>query len=116
MLDYYAYGTWDVSGHALNARLGNQVVSRDESLFYPGICAAQSPVGATKATTPGVEVKETLLPVGQLFTRFSLTDSLDIQAYYQYMWEKTALFGVGNANNSPLADRDNVALNFKYRF
>ncbi|MFM9488605.1 DUF1302 family protein [Pseudomonas monachiensis] len=44
MLDYYAYGTWDVSGHALNARLGNQVVSRDESLFYPGICAAQSPL------------------------------------------------------------------------
>jgi len=30
--------------------------------------------------------------------------------------EKTELFGVGNANNSPLADRDNVALNFKYRF
>ncbi len=29
--------------------------------------------------------------------------------------EKNELFGVGNANN-PLADRDNVALNFKYRF
>ncbi|WP_223541592.1 MULTISPECIES: DUF1302 family protein [unclassified Pseudomonas] len=36
MLDYYAYGTWDVSGHALNARLGNQVVSWGESLLYPG--------------------------------------------------------------------------------
>ncbi|PMZ85096.1 MULTISPECIES: DUF1302 domain-containing protein [unclassified Pseudomonas] len=96
MLDYYAYGTWDVSGHALNARLGNQVVSWGESLFYPGISAAQSPVDATKATTPGVEVKEILLPVGQLFTQFALTESLGIQAYYQYKWEKTELFGVGS--------------------
>lgn len=96
MLDYYAYGTWDIGGHAFNARLGNQVVSWGESLFYPGISAAQSPVDATKATTPGVEVKEILLPVGQLFTQFSLTDSLDLQAYYQYKWEKTELFGVGS--------------------
>jgi len=72
------------------------VVSWGESLFYPGISAAQSPVDATKSTTPGVEVKEILLPVGQLFTQFSLTDSLDIQAYYQYKWEKTQLFGVGS--------------------
>jgi len=96
MLDYYADGTWDIGGHNLNARLGNQVVSWGESLFYPGISAAQSPVDATKSTTPGVEVKEILLPVGQLFTQFSLTDSLDIQAYYQYKWEKTELFGVGS--------------------
>lgn len=96
MLDYYAYGTWNMGGHNLNARLGNQVVSWGESLFYPGISAAQSPVDATKATTPGVEVKEILLPVGQLFTQFSLTDSLDLQAYYQYKWEKTQLFGVGS--------------------
>lgn len=96
MLDAYAYGTWDVDGHSLNMRLGNQVVSWGESLFYPGISAAQSPVDATKSTTPGVEVKEVLLPVGQLFTQFALTDSLDVQAYYQYKWEKTDLFGVGS--------------------
>jgi Protein of unknown function (DUF1302) len=96
LLDAYAYGTWDLSGHNLNARLGNQVVSWGESLFYPGISAAQSPVDATKSTTPGVEVKEILLPVGQLFTQFALTDSLDVQAYYQYQWKKTELFGVGS--------------------
>ena len=96
MLDAYVYGTWDIAGHSLNVRLGDQVVSWGESLFYPGISAAQSPVDATKSTTPGVEVKEILLPVGQLFTQFSLTESLDLQAYYQYKWEKTELFGVGS--------------------
>jgi len=96
LLDAYAYGTWDMAGHNLNLRVGDQVVSWGESLFYPGISGAQSPVDATKATTPGVEVKEVLLPVGQVFTQFSLTDDLDLEAYYQYKWEKTDLFGVGS--------------------
>ncbi|WP_439888368.1 DUF1302 domain-containing protein [Pseudomonas sp. MBLB4123] len=96
LLDSYFYGSWDIGGHNLNLRLGDQVVSWGESLFYQGISSAQSPVDATKATTPGVEVKEILLPVGQLFAQFSLTDSLDLQAYYQYEWQKTELFGVGS--------------------
>ncbi|MDT4816947.1 hypothetical protein FQZ97_500120 [compost metagenome] len=95
-LDYYAYGTWDVAGHSLNVRVGDQVVSWGESLFYQGISSAQSPVDATKATSPGVEVKEILLPVGQVFAQFSLTDDLNLQAYYQYEWEETQLFGVGS--------------------
>lgn len=95
-LDYYAYGTWDIAGHSLNVRVGDQVVSWGESLFYQGISSAQSPVDATKATSPGVEVKEILLPVGQVFAQYSLTDDLNLQAYYQYEWEKTELFGVGS--------------------
>lgn len=96
LLDSYLYGTWDIGGRNLNLRLGDQVVSWGESLFYQGISSAQSPVDATKATTPGVEVKEILLPVGQLFAQYSLTDNLDLQAYYQYEWDKTDLFGVGS--------------------
>lgn len=52
LLDAYAYGTWDMAGHNLNLRVGDQVVSWGESLFYPGVSGAQSPVDATKATTP----------------------------------------------------------------
>lgn len=106
LLDAYAYGSWDVGGHNLNLRVGDQVVSWGESLFYPGISAAQSPVDATKATTPGVEVKEVLLPVGQVFGQFSLTDALELQAYYQYKWERTDLFGVGSYfSSTDLIDR-----------
>ncbi|MNP01675.1 hypothetical protein D3C76_934990 [compost metagenome] len=72
------------------------MVSWGESLFYQGISSAQSPVDATKATSPGVEVKEILLPVGQIFAQYSLTNDLNLQAYYQYEWEKTELFGVGS--------------------
>lgn len=96
LLDAYVWGNFDLAGRTLNLRLGDQVVSWGESLFYPGFSAAQSPVDATKATTPGVEVKEILLPVGQLFAQYSLTDNLNLQTYYQYDWDETELFGVGS--------------------
>jgi hypothetical protein len=96
LLDAYVYGTWKVADRNLNLRLGDQVVSWGESMFYPGISGAQSPVDATKSTTPGVEVKEILLPVGQLFAQYSLTESINLQAYYQYEWAETELFGVGS--------------------
>ncbi|BAN46965.1 DUF1302 domain-containing protein [Metapseudomonas resinovorans] len=96
LLDAYAYGNWTVADRSLNLRVGDQVVSWGESMFYPGISAAQSPVDATKATTPGVEVKEILLPVGQVFAQYNLTESLNLQTYVQYEWDKTELFGVGS--------------------
>ncbi|MNQ14931.1 hypothetical protein D3C85_278910 [compost metagenome] len=97
LLDSYVYGSWNLGGHNLNLRIGDQVVSWGESLFIAnGISSAMSPADGTKANTPGVEVKEIFLPVGQVFGQISLTDSLGLQAYYQYEWEKTEIDGVGS--------------------
>lgn len=97
LLDAYVYGAWDLGGHNLNLRVGDQVVSWGESLFIGnGISGAMAPVDATKANTPGVELKELFLPVGQVFGQIDLTDSLSLQAYYQYKWEKTEIDGVGS--------------------
>ena len=97
LLDSYVYGNWHLAGHDLNLRLGDQVVSWGESLYIAnGISGAQSPADATKANTPGVEVKEIFLPVGQLFGQISVTDNIALQAYYQYEWRKTEIDGVGS--------------------
>ncbi|MGO4312337.1 DUF1302 domain-containing protein [Pseudomonas sp. KB_15] len=97
LLDHYVYGSWHLDGHDLNLRLGDQVVSWGESLYIAnGISGAQSPADATKANTPGVEVKEIFLPVGQLFGQISVTDTIGLQAYYQYEWQKTEIDGVGS--------------------
>ncbi|VVP89193.1 hypothetical protein PS934_01453 [Pseudomonas fluorescens] len=97
LLDSYVYGSWNLGGHDLNLRLGDQVVSWGESLYIAnGISGAQSPADATKANTPGVEVKEIFLPVGQLFGQISVTDNIGLQAYYQYEWRKTEIDGVGS--------------------
>jgi len=97
LLDTYAYGTWNLSGHTLNARVGNQVVAWGESLFNGfGISGAMSPVDATKANTPGIEIKELFLPVGQVFAQYGLTDDLGLQLYYQYQWKRNELTPVGH--------------------
>lgn len=97
LLDTYAYGTWQVNDHPLNARVGNQVVAWGESLFNGfGISGAMSPVDANKANTPGIEIKELFLPVGQVFTQYALTDALGVQLYYQYQWKRSELSPVGS--------------------
>lgn len=97
LLDAYLYGSWDLSGQNLSLRLGRQVVSWGESLYLPfGISSAQSPADATKANVPGVEVKDIFLPVGQIYGQLDLSDTLALQAYYQYEWAKTEIDGVGS--------------------
>ncbi|MCO6059901.1 DUF1302 domain-containing protein [Pseudomonas sp. MOB-449] len=97
MLDSYLYGSWQVAERPFNLRLGRQVVNWGEALYNgAGISSAMSPADATKSNVPGVEVKEQLLPVGQVLTQYALTDSLDLQAYVQYEWKPNELNAVGS--------------------
>ncbi|MBI5441412.1 MAG: DUF1302 family protein [Deltaproteobacteria bacterium] len=73
-------------------RLGRQVVSWGESLFLQGgISSAQSPVDATAANVPGVELKDIFLPVGQVYTQIGKWGGVSLAGYYQWEWEKTRL-------------------------
>ncbi|MGH8444427.1 MAG: DUF1302 domain-containing protein, partial [Solimonas sp.] len=95
LLDAYAYGDWNAGNVGLNLRLGRQVVAWGESLFFSGISSAQGPADATKANVPGVEVKNILLPVNQVFTQIRLTDDLSLGAYYHFEYKPTELEPVG---------------------
>src|SRR5690606_21074698 len=48
------------------------------------------------SNTPGVAVKEILLPTGALYGQLDLTAQLSLEAYYQYEWKRTKLDGVGS--------------------
>ncbi|MBK3431545.1 DUF1302 family protein [Pseudomonas fluorescens] len=90
-------GGGDIAGKAVSARLGRQVVSWGESLFIQGgIASAQAPLDATKASIPGVELKEIFLPVGQLYVQADLSDSLSVEGYHQYEWAATRLDAAGS--------------------
>jgi hypothetical protein len=96
-LDAYAYGSFNLGEQSrLNLRLGNQVVQWGESLFFPNIAGAQGPVDATKATQPGIEVKDILLPVGQLSAQLQLNPTVTLLGYYQYKYKATELDPVGS--------------------
>ena len=96
VLDAFAYGNFDIADRNLNVRVGQQVLSWGTSLYIPGISGAQGPADGTKATVPGVEVKDILLPVGQVALDLELTDSLSLTGYTQWEWKKTEVPEAGS--------------------
>lgn len=97
LLDAFVYATWELPGDRLmDFRLGRQVINWGESTFYQGINSIQNRVDATAANTPGVEVKEILLPTGAVYTQVDLSASLTLEAYYQFEWLENDLNGVGS--------------------
>ena len=103
MLDYYAYASGSLPGDRLfDVRLGSQVLNWGEATFSPGINGLQSRADLIARNTPGVEVKEILLPSGALYGQLDVVPGLTLEAYYQYEWRKTELNGVG----SFFSDRD----------
>ena len=66
LLDAYVFGGWRFDNDTmLDVKAGRHIESWGESLYYPGVNGVQNPSDAVKASQPGVEVKEILLPVGQ---------------------------------------------------
>lgn len=103
MLDYFLYASGAVfDDHLFDIRLGSQVINWGEATFTSGINGLQNRADLIARTTPGVEVKEILLPTGALYGQIDLVTDLTFEAYYQYEWKKTELNGVG----SYFSDRD----------
>jgi len=103
ILDAFVYGLFEPFGLPTSLRVGQQVASWGESLFIlNGISAAMSPIDATAANIPGVELKDLFLPVGQVFGEISVTDNLTFTGFYQWEWEKSRIDETGayfNTNN-----------------
>lgn len=99
-LDVFAYATWFIPGdRLLDLRAGRQVINWGESTFYQGINSIQNRADARAANTPGVEVKEILLPTGALYGQVDVLPNLTAEVYYQYEWLENELDGVGSYFN-----------------
>lgn len=103
MLDYFLYASGDLPGERqFNVRLGSQVINWGEATFTAGINGLQNRADLIARNTPGVEVKEILLPTGALYGQVDVMPDVTFEAYYQYEWKETELNGVG----SYFSDRD----------
>ena len=99
-LDVFGYATWEIPGERLlDLRIGRQVINWGESTFYQGINSILNRADARAANTPGVEVKEILLPTGAIYGQVDLLPNLTVEAYYQYEWLENELDGVGSYFN-----------------
>ncbi len=96
-LDAYVYGTFEIGDRLLDLRIGRQVISWGESLMRQGgISFAQNRIDASAATSPGVELKEIFLPTGSVYGQIDLTDSLTMEAYWQYEHIESQLLEPGS--------------------
>ncbi|MRV72097.1 DUF1302 family protein [Duganella sp. FT92W] len=95
MLDVYAYGAFTPGDTKLNLRAGQQVVQWGEALYFPNIAGAQAPADATKSNVAGAEVKDILLPTGQVSAQWAITPSFSAMAYYQYKYKPTEVSPAG---------------------
>jgi hypothetical protein len=96
LLDAYVYGTFDVSSTTLNLRAGEHVVQWGEALYFPNIAGAQGAADAIKANVPGAEVKDVLLPTGQVSAQWSINPDISVLGYYQYRFKANELPPAGS--------------------
>ena len=97
LLDAYVFGGWRFANDTmLDVKAGRHIESWGESLYYPGVNGVQNPSDAVKAAQPGVEVKEVLLPVGQVSASYRINPQITLGGYVQYEWKGTELPPVGS--------------------
>ncbi|MDE2149448.1 MAG: DUF1302 domain-containing protein [Gammaproteobacteria bacterium] len=107
LLDYYAYGSFDLAGHTLSVKVGNQIVNWGESTFVLNGLNSIVPIDVDKARLPGAELSEFVRPVPQVFASLSLNDNISVEGWYQWKWRRTLIGSVGSF--FPLANQDYVA-------
>ncbi len=139
LLDLFVEKSYTMGDQFGRVRLGNQVLNWGESLFhFGGINYAINPVDIQRASLPGGQIKEILVPVPMLTVNQGVSDSVSVEAYYQFdfeahrfppvdtYWSTTSLIGEGSLITADPADdgfggveddpdKDQYGLAFKYQ-
>ena len=94
LLDAYAYGTFDLGSTRLGVKAGRTAVLWGEAiaLSQHSISYAQAPTDVRKVlATPGVDAKETALPVGQIALDWQVLPNVILLGQYFYEWKPSRL-------------------------
>lgn len=111
ILDAYLFGNWDIYEQPVAAKVGRQVISWGEGVFYRGGVNTVNPVDAAKFHLPGSELKEVLVPMEAFSFSVGLTDNLSMETFYQWKWKETKLDPAGTyfGDTDLFADGGNTA-------
>lgn len=96
ILDAFVYGSWDVAGHNTTLRFGKQVLNWGESLYIPGGINQFQAVDVNKLRTPGSELKEALTPMPMVYASTAVSESVTLEAFWQFAYEQTQLDPAGS--------------------
>ena len=97
LLEAYAIADFPFGDFSyLNVRVGQQLVTWGEALFFGGMARDQGHADANKGFVPGAEVKDILLPTPQVSLRLGLGLDWTFKGYYKFRFEKNEIFPVGS--------------------
>lgn len=96
LLDAYGYDTFDIGSARATVRVGQQVVSWGEAIFFPSISLAQGPADGTLSGVPGTETKDILLPEPQISTNIDLNSRWSLLGQLQFGWHPDIAPSVGS--------------------
>ncbi len=91
LLDAFVYGDFELGDMPFSVRVGDQVISWGESTLIAHGISELNPVDVARLRAPGAELKEAFIPFGAIWMSLGVTDTFNIEAFYQYRWEQTLL-------------------------
>ena len=117
MLDAFVYGDFELGEMPFSVRVGQQVISWGESTLISHGISELNPVDIARLKAPGAELKEAFIPFGAVWASLGVTETFNVEMFYQYSWEKTVLPAPGSyfSTNDFAGDGghyNNVQLNF----
>jgi hypothetical protein len=117
MLDAFVYGDFELGAMPFSVRVGQQVISWGESTLISHGISELNPVDIARLKAPGAELKEAFIPFGAVWASLGVTETFNVEMFYQYSWEKTVLPAPGSyfSTNDFAGDGghfNNVQLNF----
>jgi hypothetical protein len=95
LLDSWVSKDFSLAGQNARLRVGNQVISWGEALFYIG-GISNNVLDFQKLAVPGTQMKVAFLPVSAIDLSTSLTDTISGEAYYQLKFRRTRIAPVGS--------------------
>ncbi|MBI4693157.1 MAG: DUF1302 domain-containing protein [Gammaproteobacteria bacterium] len=85
-LDLWVAKNFDLFGRPARVKVGNQVVSWGEDIFIIGGINSVNALDLRRFHTPGTQLKEVFRPAPMIYFNTGVTDTLNFEAYYQFMW------------------------------
>ncbi|MCG8316329.1 MAG: DUF1302 domain-containing protein [Pseudomonadales bacterium] len=96
ILDAFIWGDWYINDeYPLNMRIGQQVISWGEGVFFPNGINTINPIDVNALLAPGSQLKEALIPVKAFYASLGVNENLSVEFFYQFEWEETRLPGCG---------------------
>jgi len=95
LLDLWVSKDLNIGGERARVRVGNQVISWGESIFAIGGINSTNALDFQKFSVPGTQIKEAVIPAPIISIASGLTHGVNMEAYYQFRWNRNRLPPVG---------------------